>query len=265
MSWEKNFTTAPNEWLRDDRISFKAKGLLLYLLSHEVGYNITFNQIERETRDGVASIRAGIEELIQADYLEVHQTKDENGYNAGLSYLLKNPTCENPTLENPTLENPTLENRIAYKKTTIKENKELRTIVQTAFERFWEIYPRRAGKADALKAFTATNTHFDIIIAGAERYRDDPNRSAAFTKMPGTWLRAGCWDDEPLPERVLSREEKLAQMSEENQRIKSKDIEDTKRLFEQFDEAERRARAEPPKRCVHDRIAVVCDFCANSG
>jgi hypothetical protein len=257
MSWEKNFTSAPNEWLRDDRISFKAKGLLLYLLSHEVGYNITFNQIERETRDGIAAIRAGIEELIQAGYLEVQQTKDENGYNAGLSYLLKNPTCENPTLENPTLEN-----RIAYKKTTIKENKELRTNVQTAFERFWEIYPRKQGKADALKAFTTIDIDPTTIINGALKYRDDPNRLAAFTKMPGTWLRAGCWDDEPLPERVLSREEKLAQMVAENQRIKSKDIEETQRLFAEFEAAESRAKADPPKKCVHDRIAVICDICS---
>lgn len=260
MSWENNFTIAPNAWLRDNRISFKAKGLLLYLLSHEIGYNITFSQIERETKDGQSAIRAGIDELVVAGYLEVNHTRDSNGYNAGLAYLLKNPNCENPNLENPNLDN-----RTAYKKTNIKEEKELRTNIQNEFEQFWEIYPRKQGKADAYKAFSSLEIPFEAVIAGVKRYRDDPNRLPAFTKMPGTWLRAGCWDDEPLPERVLSRDE---QKAIQNKRIDLQDDalrESAQRAFAESVAAERRVKADPPKKCEHGRIAVVCEICANNG
>ncbi len=43
------------------------------------------------------------------------------------------------------------------------------------------------------------------IIAGAKRYRDDPNREDEFTKHPSTWLNGACWDDDPLPARHRSR------------------------------------------------------------
>lgn len=69
---------------------------------------------------------------------------------------------------------------------------------------FWSVYPRRVGKAAAAKAWAKalrSATAADII-AGAERYRDDPNRSAQYTKHPTTWLNQGCWEDEPLPPRL---------------------------------------------------------------
>ena len=70
--------------------------------------------------------------------------------------------------------------------------------------KFWSVYPRRVGKAAAQKAWAKalrSATAADII-AGAERYRDDPNRSAQYTKHPTTWLNQGCWDDEPEPPRL---------------------------------------------------------------
>jgi len=107
LDFERGFTRIPNYWLRDSRISFKAKGLLAYLLSHEIGYTITLGQIERETGDGKSAIRATVSELEDAGYLMTQRTTDERGYNAGLAWFLQdpNPKCENPTLENPTLEN----------------------------------------------------------------------------------------------------------------------------------------------------------------
>ena len=49
-----------------------------------------------------------------------------------------------------------------------------------------------------------------LILAGAERYRDDPNRVDTFTAHPATWLNSGRWNDAPLPQRILSPEEKKA-------------------------------------------------------
>lgn len=72
------------------------------------------------------------------------------------------------------------------------------------FDRFWDAYPRRVGKKAAYVAWTKAVTEADpeTIIAGALRYANDPNRDDTYTAHPQTWLRAGRWDDEPLPART---------------------------------------------------------------
>lgn len=71
------------------------------------------------------------------------------------------------------------------------------------FTRFWSIYPRREGKDAAKRAWDKAIKRADTseILAGAARYRDDPNRDPQFTKNPATWLNAACWSDDPLPTR----------------------------------------------------------------
>lgn len=71
------------------------------------------------------------------------------------------------------------------------------------FEEFWAAYPRKVDKKKAKDAFDVATktTDPELIIAGAMRHAADPNRTDQFTKHPTTWLRAGSWDNEPLPPR----------------------------------------------------------------
>lgn len=95
---------------------------------------------------------------------------------------------------------------------TDKTNTDQQTLVQkpvtntddTDFQRFWSIYPRKAGKGAARQAWSKAigKATVDEICLGAERYRDDPNRSPQFTAHPATWLNNERWDDEPLPKRT---------------------------------------------------------------
>lgn len=72
------------------------------------------------------------------------------------------------------------------------------------FQEFWQVYPRRAGKKAAEKAWTKAvkATPAAQILGGAARFRDDPNREQACTPHPATWLNQGRWDDDPLPTRL---------------------------------------------------------------
>lgn len=72
-----------------------------------------------------------------------------------------------------------------------------------AFEDFWNVYPKKADKRAALKAWEKATKRAGkgTIEAGAERYRDDPNREDEFTKNAATWLNADAWANEPLPDR----------------------------------------------------------------
>ena len=72
------------------------------------------------------------------------------------------------------------------------------------FLEWWGHYPRKTSKGDAFKAWKQIpDRDLEALIAGADRYTNDPNRLDEYTKHPGTWLRSRCWEDEtPLPERT---------------------------------------------------------------
>jgi hypothetical protein len=77
------------------------------------------------------------------------------------------------------------------------------------FQEFWQVYPRHRDKRKAFKAWRnavarlgATADARGAIIAGAIRYRDDPNRLDEFTKYAEGWLNGDGWEDEPLPSRL---------------------------------------------------------------
>ena len=69
------------------------------------------------------------------------------------------------------------------------------------FERFWTAYPLRKGKREANRAWlnAIKRAEPEVIIAGAERYRDDPNREPGYTKYAEGWLNGDRWLDEALP------------------------------------------------------------------
>lgn len=75
------------------------------------------------------------------------------------------------------------------------------------FEDFYAVYPRHVGKQAAKKAWDAAVKLASpaFIVEGARKFAADPNlptgADAHFVPHPSSWLRAGRWDDEPLPPR----------------------------------------------------------------
>ncbi len=73
------------------------------------------------------------------------------------------------------------------------------TVEDLDFVRFWDVYPRKVGKGEARKVWARLRKRGvdpDDIVAGAERYRDDPQRKPEYTKHPGPWLNAERWTDQ---------------------------------------------------------------------
>jgi hypothetical protein len=73
-----------------------------------------------------------------------------------------------------------------------------------AFGDFWLLYPKKKDRGEALKEWRAAveaGADPEHIKAGAQRYAHErKGQDAKFTKFPATWLRKGCFDDEPDPE-----------------------------------------------------------------
>lgn len=260
------FAQIPNEAIRDPRISPNAFRLLAYLMSHQDGYEVTYEQIERQTTLGRFAINKAAESLTLLGWLAVERVKAADGRFGAKSWTVLTPSSS--TVGHSTMESPHMEPPTDNKKNTSLEDKELRTVnpqpaVEDAFNQFWEIYPLRKEKADAKRAFAKAlkGNSLECILEGAKKYRDDPNRSMAFTKYPATWLNKGCWDDDPLPERPLTPEERTALATEKYQRERQKALEESRRLKAEMDEQERRARENPPEWCEHERIKVLCPKC----
>lgn len=89
----------------------------------------------------------------------------------------------------------------------VSGSREVLRTTASDFNEFWDAYPRKDDKTRAKTAWMKAVKTVDscVILAGARRYADDPNRDSAFTKQPATWLNAGSWANEQLPERFSSR------------------------------------------------------------
>lgn len=267
-SFDAHFTQIPNDWVRDARLSFKARGLLVLLMSHTPGWNMSVRSIARANGTGVDTVKSAVLELEQAGYLtrSEGQQRGEDGTFADYVWTTADP-FQNPVTDKP------VHGKQDTKKTITKEDQVLenneRTIAQAklerAFEEFWKVYPRKVGKDAAKKAFVKAHAQANgDVVLGAQRYANDPNLPADknFIPHPATWLNAGRWDDEPLPYREKTAEEKAAWAKAENERRRAIDLEATRRLREEAKAAEEAAMLNPPKRCEHDRVAVICPVCS---
>ena len=83
---------------------------------------------------------------------------------------------------------------------------ELNNYIDTTFNEFWSVYPKKADKRAALKAFKSAlkRASLEVIISGARKYAADPNREDRFTKNPATWLNADAWENESLPSKITN-------------------------------------------------------------
>ncbi len=73
---------------------------------------------------------------------------------------------------------------------------------QIAFDDFWNQYPRKVGKGNALTAYkrAVKKTDHATLLAGVMRYAAERDgEELKFTKHPSTWLNGECWLDEPAP------------------------------------------------------------------
>lgn len=235
------FAQIANAMLRDKRLSFKARGILAMVLSHAEEWDAQRDWIENQSdHDGRAAIQSALNELTEHGYRRVEKQQQADGsfrtvvlwfHESEKSEMSIIRPTENPTVGKPDrrITGPSTEDNLSEdnKQKTIKKE----TAADAAFIEFWEIYPRRAQKAKARKAFTEAlkKVPRETILTGAARYRDDPNRKAEFTAHPATWLNQERWDDdpEPAPGPVLTAAQ--ARAAEQKRKLDAWVLEETNR------------------------------------
>ena len=75
----KNYTVMANYHLRDKELSFKAKGLLSYMLSLPEDWDYSLNGLASLNKEGIKAIKNIITELKEHGYLKIMKLREENG------------------------------------------------------------------------------------------------------------------------------------------------------------------------------------------
>ena len=74
--------------LQDSRLSFKAKGLLSYLLSLPDDWEIHLKEIAKHSTDKLTAIKTATKELVVAGYITMSQGKDAKGRFVSYEYTV---------------------------------------------------------------------------------------------------------------------------------------------------------------------------------
>lgn len=75
LPFERDFVQIPNAWMRDKRLSRRARGLLAELMTHREGYRVSVRQLVASGIEGRDAVRHMINELANFGYLRQTQTR----------------------------------------------------------------------------------------------------------------------------------------------------------------------------------------------
>lgn len=121
---ERDFTILRNDAVRDARLSWKATGLLVYIISLPDDWRLYLTDLAKRKKDGRDATRAGLAELEQAGYLSIEQVRDGGRFVETIWHVSDVPaTVEKPAAEKPDSENPNTVNPDTEKPTLQRTDK----------------------------------------------------------------------------------------------------------------------------------------------
>lgn len=127
-----NFVMIDKTFLEDDRLSFKAKGILAYLLSKPDNWKVIVGNLVKYSKDGKSAVYAGLKELKECGYYVKTPIRSEDGrrisrwestvYEMPDSLLSDFQEIDNEEIENQNLENRERNNNYYNNKLNINNN-----------------------------------------------------------------------------------------------------------------------------------------------
>src|SRR5690625_4276659 len=103
---ENHFVMVDKYGINDDRLSWKAKGILVYLLSKPDDWTVIVADLIKRAKDGRDSVRSGLKELEEFGYLVKFQHRGEAGRFGEYEYIVYERPVE-PQTENPSTDGNT--------------------------------------------------------------------------------------------------------------------------------------------------------------
>jgi len=92
----KSYTVVDNTFINDNNLSWKAKGILLYLFSRPDDWQVYIKDLINKAADGEKALRSGLKELEKFGYLTRFVERDEKGRFTKTIYQVFEVPEENP-------------------------------------------------------------------------------------------------------------------------------------------------------------------------
>lgn len=154
---QRDFTILPNDVVRDPRLSWKAVGLLVYVLSLPDDFRLRLSYLANQKPTGRDGTRAGLKELELAGYLTIRRERSAGRFAQVIWDITDAPIEGIPTAKPPCSENPNTVNL-----NTALPNPQIPTL------------PRTSSKQELIyKAPTTTKTERSIQQAKEENSLTD--------------------------------------------------------------------------------------------
>jgi len=219
LTHHTNFTTIGNNLIQNTALSWKARGLIIYLLSMPDDWNFNLSDLANRAPDGRAALRSGIKELKEQGYIEIVKERSNGGQFDGWTWYVYEdpPKCENrtsvepkvekPISDNPKSENPKSDNRPLLRKQGTKETE----TKETGYKKTAAVAPSSDPDLDDIEWNDGQGQHekpsvlkdpraSDPITLGqacAERQEEE----AAKGRPPGWTVPGGA---EPIPDAMVT-------------------------------------------------------------
>ena len=108
---DQNFTTINNEFIFNNNLSLKAKGLLCHILALPNDWKLYVEEVEKWHKDGKRAIYSAFKELKENGYLEREQNRS-NGKIVGWDYIIyEKPYTQKLHIQNVDVENVDVQNQ----------------------------------------------------------------------------------------------------------------------------------------------------------
>lgn len=205
---KNGFTQIANTLFEDNNLSYRAKGILGYMLSRPDNWKFNKTDLVRRSTEGRDAVYKAIDELKEQGYLHIYRNQCDNGTFDGWIWeyddspfspeILKNRNTENPQekaekeqiprrTENPSFGKPVVRdlstyNNTVFNNTDLNNNKDKEILknkitpaeIEREFDQLWQLYPRKIGRKKAFDSFKKARKikkiPFETVQNGLYRY-----------------------------------------------------------------------------------------------
>lgn len=99
---KERFSIVDNKVIEDERLSFKARGLLIYMLSKPDDWKFYTEELaKRSNKDGISAIKTALNEIEDAGYLTRKQGHKKNGQFTSQDWILTDTSTNSLQVEKP--------------------------------------------------------------------------------------------------------------------------------------------------------------------
>lgn len=224
-----NYSVINNEILKRNDISWKAKGILIYILSLPDDWVLYLEELQNHATDKKASFRTGWKELTEKGYVKRYPIRDKGKIiewrteireTVGISTIspqtdfqeVENLEVENLEVENQKLLSTNNTNYLNTQNTNNKKPSQSEKLdFENLFKEIWDIYPNKKGMQSAKRKFIKVVKSLkdaEIIKEGVTKYAyycKTKQVQPQFIRHGSTFFNNESWLDDwtsDLPENV---------------------------------------------------------------